>query len=464
MLLREGAAEGSGSVCWPSRPSLALAEPNAAANRPALTIHVQREGMQRLSGAALARFMLGSITINPARLHLDRDGQEVALQLTGSEDERLDAGDELHFYAPAPGDRWNQANTYWLTFEDTPGQRITTSAARPGTAPLRTTAEETGRWQPRAIYDSTLPGADGDHWFAAELRSAPGQDAPHITIPIAPSLPIVAGPVTLTIAGSAYTSGPHQLEIRAGAATASATWAGTGNWTQTVTLDTSATNVDLALLPAAAGDSIELDHVQWTRPVVLHVDGHGAMFAGEPGTWRYELHGLSDDQALYDVTDPAQPFQFSIKGGSFEDGPKARRYLVTGSDTMHTPEVQLHRPIDLLAPREANAVYIAPAAFRAALQLLMAHRRQQGYRVELIDVEDIYAMWSYGQVDPEAIRRFMQHAAATWVRPPEALVLVGDGTSDLQNYTGRNNANHIPPYLAMVDPWLGETACEPCYG
>ena len=67
-------------------------------------------------------------------------------------------------------------------------------------------------------------------------------------------------------------------------------------------------------------------------------------------------------------------------------------------------------------------------------------------------------------MDPAAIRRFMPHTAATGPHAPEALVLVGDGTSDLHNEWGRNNATHIPPYLAMVDPWLGETACEPCFG
>jgi hypothetical protein len=153
----------------------------------------------------------------------------------------------------------------------------------------------------------------------------------------------------------------------------------------------------------------------------------------------------------------------SIEGGAFTDGPEAHRYLVTGSATLHTPTVQRHTPVDLLRPREAEAVYVAPAAFHAALAPLIAHRRQQSYAVELIAVEAIYASWSFGQVDPEAIRRFMQHAAATWTRAPEALVLVGDGTSDPHNYLGRHNANHIPPYLALVDPWLGETACEPCF-
>jgi hypothetical protein len=39
---------------------------------------------------------------------------------------------------------------------------------------------------------------------------------------------------------------------------------------------------------------------------------------------------------------------------------------------------------------------VAPAAFHAALRPLLTHRRQQGFRVELIDVAAIYDVWSYG--------------------------------------------------------------------
>jgi hypothetical protein len=270
--------------------------------------------------------------------------------------------------------------------------------------------------------------------------------------------------VTLTIAGSAATAGPHQLAVTADTATASAPWAGSGDWTQTITLNTAATIATIALLPAAAADQVLLDHIAWSRPVDLNVGSEGATFGGEAGIWRYQLGDLRDDQALYDVTAPAQPVAIAAQGGGFEAGPEAHRYLVTGSATLHTPAVQRHQPIDLVTPRQADAVYVAPVAFHAALQPLIAHRRAQGFRVELIDVAAIYDVWSFGHVDPAAIRRFMPHAAATWPHAPEALILVGDGTSDPHNYLGRNNANHIPPYLAMVDPWLGETACEPCFG
>ncbi|HEX6287893.1 MAG TPA: hypothetical protein VFZ66_01820 [Herpetosiphonaceae bacterium] len=332
-------------------PSASTAPTNPAASRPALRVLVREAGMQHISGAALTRNIPSGTSLDPARLHLAHAGQDVAIQLIGAADGRLDADDELRFYAPEVGDRWNAASTYWLTVEDQPGRRMAVRAAGAGSAPLRTTAQESGRWQPRAIYDSTLPGPDGDHWFAAELRSGPEQAGGPISIPLTATLPRAAGPVTITLTGSAYTTGPHRLELLAGAATASVEWIGTGDWRQTVTLDTDAPSVEVMLLAGAAANGIEIDQVQWTRPVALEVEGQGATFQGEPGSWRYELHGIANDQALYDVTDPAQPVQLTLEGGSFEDGPEPRRYLVTGATILHTPEVQRHQPIDLVTPR-----------------------------------------------------------------------------------------------------------------
>jgi hypothetical protein len=185
-----------------------------------------------------------------------------------------------------------------LTVWDASGRRITRRDTPPRNASQRTTGQEAGRWQPRTIYDSTLPGPDGDHWFADELRNGTGQHE-QITIPLTTTLPLAAGPVTLTIASSAYTAGSHELVITAGNATARRRWEGTGNWTQTVTLDTEATSATIALLPGTTADSTLIDHVTWQRPVQLQVSAAGAIFSGATGPWRYQLTGSSDDQVLY---------------------------------------------------------------------------------------------------------------------------------------------------------------------
>ncbi len=458
---------------------------NPVVMRTLLKVYVDQAGMQRIPRTAIAEVGIDPDTLDWSRLQLWHAGQPVALEQWGS--------DEVRFYAPAPGDRWNSTDTYWLTSEQGSGVRITNRAVLPGSALLRTTALEQGVWQDNRLYDTTLPGPDGDHWYAADLRNSPPPPPveldpaldQHVWLPIVMAgdpvsssstlvarlsgrLPLVAGTAVLTVTGSAYTSGQHQLEVLVGSTSQVARWEGVGNWEQTYELGNTGDRVALRVLPATTPDGIQPDRIIWQRPVDLDFGGQGAAFSGVAGLWRYALRNTPTERTLYDISDVRTPTRLELPTGTdiqFEDGPVARHYLLAGPGTLHTPSVMAYRPVDLTAPLNADVLYIAPHDLHVALAPLVAHRQAQGYTVSVIDVQAIYDHWSDGQVAPDAIRDFLRYAAATWSRSPQAVTLVGDGTADPHDYfaNGDQNVNLIPPYLAMVDPWLGETACETCY-
>jgi hypothetical protein len=463
-LMRQNVAE----LLATDRPFLASASgpTNPAAALPSIALHVTAAGIQQISGAALAAAGLNLGALEPAKLHLRRAGEEIALELRLGSDGHFDAGDELRFYAPSPGDRWNAGDSYWLMVEGTPGRRMATRSVLPGSAPARANAIEQGAWRSNTLYDTLLPGPDGDHWFAVDLKTGPGQPPMLTTAILTPALPLASGSAALSITGSAYTSETHQLQLQLGASTQLATWKGAGNWSQSFNLANSSAEATLRLVPGAAPDGLELDAIAWQRPIALSFGGRGAAFAGVAGTWRYQLGGTPASRTLYDITDQGAPAVLAIPAGEdveFQDGPAARQYLVSGLGTLHTPTISAHTPVDLGAPHDADVVYIAPAALQSALAPLIARRQAQGHRAIGVDVQAIYDAWSFGQVAPEAIRSFLRYAAATWPHAPLAVTLVGDGTADPLNYTRHGNSNLIPPYLAMVDPWIGETACETCY-
>lgn len=430
-----------------------------------LRILVAQAGMQRISGAMLAAAGLDLAALDPARLRISTRSEERALELRGADDGKLEPADELRFYAPTPGDRWNATDTYWLTIAATPGLRMSRRSAQPASAPVRTTATQRGVWRSPAIYDSWQAGSDGDHWFAANLRAEPNQPA-SVTVPLTPTLPLAPGPSTITLRGSTRNSGSHQLTARMSTATQNTIWTGSGDWQRTFAFDANAAQVALSLSGGANGDTLALDDLAWERPVALDGSGNGAIFGGVAGTWRYQFTNPPANAALYDISDPRAPTILEPQFGAsvqWQDGPAARDYLITGPGTLHTPFVAAVRTADLVAPLNADVIYIAPPAFHPALQPLVERRRARGRVVQVVDPQAIYDGWSGGQVDPDAIRNFLRYAAATWDRIPSAVTLVGDGTSDPRNYTRRNNPNLIPPFLALVDPWLGETACETCY-
>ena len=83
-----------------------------------------------------------------------------------------------------------------------------------------------------------------------------------------------------------------------------------------------------------------------------------------------------------------------------------------------------------------------------------------------VDVQDVYDEFSYGRVDPEAIRSFLAYAYTSWNgtgERPRYVLLVGDGHYDFTGVSGTTLPNLIPPYLINIDPWLGETAADNRY-
>jgi hypothetical protein len=438
----------------------AAVPPPATLPQTALVIRVDTGGMQQISGSTLAANGVDLSQLDPQYLHLQRGSTTIPLELNGLVQGRLSADSQIRFYAPPPGDRWNSTDRYLLSIATNPGLRIIQRSVAPTDTPdvqQRSSVIEQGSWREPAFYASNHAGALGDHFFAADLRSGPELPASSITIPLSATLPLASGTMTITLRGVAYTNGQHALQFDRSIIV----WHGSGAWSHTVDV----TNAKQLVVEHYASNDFSgllVQDMQWERPVKLRHLAQGAIFSGVHGTWRYQLSDVAPTAHLYDISDPQMPVQLTgWIAGVFEDGPTPRRYLLTGSNTLITPQVAPFVALPLPAP--APAIYIAPGELHTALAPLLDLRRQQGHRVALVDPQALYDRWSDGQISPTAIRNFLRWARATWPIPPQSVTLVGDGSYDPRNYLGRNNPTLIPPYLAPVDRWLGETACDTCY-
>jgi len=486
------------------------------ADQPMWRIVVSETGIQRLTGSALtaAGINLGAIQVN--RLRVQHAGIDLALQIINAgASGRLDMASELRFFARAPGDRWNQTDTYWLSVGQAATVSMTTrpavthstpSAGGSDAAPTRSTATVEGDWHRKHVYDSLTPGPDHDHWFAAKLD----ETTHSVTATLDSELPFSTGTMFVTATGSvrpaasgaaASASGLKSLALEplritlvtyspaasqtqtavpmpvkaASVPIATAAQAGTlkttnSDWTTQFDIATYANATSLTVQVSAAGViSTNLNDIRWQAPAALAFNGAGAFFVGVDGTWTYRLSGVPAGAMLYDVADwqhPAViPMQATAETGvtEFIDGPTARHYVLAASGTQFEPLVSMRTTADVVQPINARGVYIAPASLHAALQPLLAHRLSTGWLVTLIDTQAIYDTWSYGQVSPDAIRNFLRYAMASWSIKPSAVILVGAGNYDPLNYSGSAPPTLVPPYLADVDPWLGEAACESCY-
>jgi hypothetical protein len=466
----------------PQANALFVPEPvNPFAFVNAIKVKVSHSGIQTVSGHTLLSAGLGSES-ELSKLHLYWMGAEIAMQVR-DEDGHLDTSSELRFYA-APsansmqvGDRWNMTDIYWLVLEADNGLRMATRAVQSGVSPTRMVGYEYGIWEQNQFYDSAMPGLDGDHWFAHKLSVAPLQEGvvvnpdtrlitPTQRLPLAPTGEETA---MFTFTGSARSIATHTLQINLGAVVETTTWTNTTlyeSWQAVVTTTNHVQIVGVSLLPGKRSSDIRLDKVYWRQPVHLNFSEQGARFAGVAGRWGYQLSHLPAHGALYDITNPHHPQMIDTVWNNeitFEDGPQAREYLVAGPGTLYVPAVIPHSTVKLSTDQGADAVYIAPADWHDELAPLIAHRRQEGYQVQLVDLQAIYDAWSYGQIAPDAIRNFLRYMVARLQPAPIAAILVGDSTVDPRHYGESQNPNILPAYLAEIDPWISETACENCY-
>jgi hypothetical protein len=446
------------------QPFLAdAAPPDPRAAQAPIALYVKAAGIQTVSAADLAAAGLDIASLDPSRLQLYRGAApvQIAIDATGG-------FGGFKFYAPAAGDRWSATSTYWLTLEDGPNARMASRAVGASCAAPSAQAWQVGSWRAPTLYESRLAGPSGDYWYSRALQAViPEPDLPaqpvSLTLTFTPSLPLAAGPSALLLRGAALYATLHRLEARAAGATIGLSWTARGNFAHALSFPSGLSALQLDLLPNPDLDRVFFDTLTYTMPALLDFGGQGATFTALADSACYSLASVAPSAELFDITNPSAPTLLAGWGAVLADDGPGRSYLLSGPGTLHRPQLSARSPIDLAAPRGADALYIAPAAFLTALEPLLAQRRAGGYAVQAIAVEAIYDGWGGGQRSPEAIREFLRYAAASWSPTPQALTLVGDGTSDPRNYFGYGTATHIPPYLAEVDPLLGQVACDACY-
>jgi hypothetical protein len=138
--------------------------------------------------------------------------------------------------------------------------------------------------------------------------------------------------------------------------------------------------------------------------------------------------------------------------------------LVTTLESIH-PVAPLSRDAGSAwraTTHQANYLLVTHRDFMAAAQTLAIHRRSQGLTVAVVDIQDIYDEFGSGQMDPQAIRTFVDYAYHNWQSPaPTYVMLLGDGHYDYRMVTGKTmTPNYIPPYYACVDPYICEAAID----
>lgn len=457
------------------------------AGGPAYKLTIDRDGIYQVTPVDLQAAGVDLASLDPRTFRLYDRGQEVAVHVAGEGDGRFDPGDVLLFYGQVPDSRYTDNHVYWLTWGGAAGRRMAALDGTPsGTAPTPTYFRTLHRVEENHNYQAGRPsGPEGDRWYWSWIWA----DAPASGSYSTALSHLATEPLSATVRGlfRGYDAVPqHHTRVRLnGHLIDDATWAPTAEYSFTVDVPqdvlvegTNTFVVECPLDGGITGDYLLVNHFEIEYQRTYQAVDDVLLFDGdEAGTWEYRVRGFSTEGVeLYDVTDPLAPARILgaivvPAGGSYtvafeRSATGERHYAALAPARRLSPaRIEQDNPSSLASPANgADYVIVAPSDLIPALEPLAAHRAAQGLRTMVVDVQDAYDEFAFGLPDPEAIRDLAAYAYANWQPPaPAYLLLVGDGNYDFKDNLGRGEPSYVPPYLADVDPWFGETAADNRY-
>jgi uncharacterized repeat protein (TIGR01451 family) len=488
-LLTEMNRSAATSSALPSRPRttrtpaisvLAPGEVRASLEGvPAVKISVSSEGWYRVSIAQLLAAGLDP-DADPRTLQLFAEGVEQPMFISSLQSGRLSADGVIEFYGSGIDTPYSNERVYWLVRGTHAGKRIAMEPrATPGSSGPQSFLSTTIR-EDRTTYLATLlNGEDADNFFGAVITSEP-VDQPLTVAHIAANSGIPAS-VDVTLQG-ATDSQPHRVSVTLnGAFLAEMDFANLSNFTQTFPVPPGLLQegANTVTLTALAGDN----DVSLVQSIALHyphlytADGNWLQATAAPGS-TVRIDGFSNAMVrVFDVTDALDVAQLSCEGAAGDSSygvtcvvpgaasPADRTLLAFSVDQISSPAgLAAHKPSALAEQRRGpQLLIISHPDFVSSLGPLVQLHESQGLATSVVTIDQLFDAFNFGERSPYAIRDYLQHAASTWQKAPEALLLVGDASVDPCNYLGLGDFDFVPTriietpaFKTASDDWFSD--------
>jgi len=447
------------------------------AGRPAVKIAVSRPGWYRVTQPQLVAAGLPPNT-NPHNLRLFAYGVEQPLRVIGTAQGRFEPGDAIEFYGTGVDTPFTGSHIYWLT-SDSPGMRVPVFDARTSAAPSARSFPFTVERQDRTIWFAALKNKGANKYFGDFLSTDGPVDETLTLTNVDFAAP---GSAQLEVALQGINEDPtvnpnHRVGVLInGLEAGEVTFNGQSQGVRTFTvpqrqLVAGANTVTFVV----RGGELDFSAVNYVRLTYWHTytaEGDALRFSAAGGQ-PFAVDGFSRaDIRLIDITDPSAPRE--LVGTTRAMGATFRISAVAAGAGVHTvlaftgatigmaDSVRRNAPSSWSASNnDADYLILTHGDFVDAVKPLKALREAKGLRVALIDVEDIYDEFNFGEKTPDAIKDFMVRARAVWRTPPRFLLLVGNATIDPRNYFGTGQVDYVP--VQVVDTAFLEVPSDDWY-
>ncbi|MGH2538820.1 MAG: C25 family cysteine peptidase, partial [Candidatus Promineifilaceae bacterium] len=459
-------------------------------------IEVNRDGIYRLSYADLAAVGMDVGAVNPQTFQMLYQGELVAYHFEGDADAEFEPGEAVLFYGWAfDGSRLESqffvSNVFWLWAGGTPavmGERDS-QAGDPAEHFISSQTRQPEKvWFPTWTDDWAQFPNEPDAWYWDKLNKGtalPITRTYTLTLPH----PAAAGPAaTFTaefssklspVVGGLPVEHTVQVHLNRPAGYASGSWLDIQNVNVSEDLPVAElingpNEFEVVLATAAAvgeSNSVYLNRLTVDYPRLFVADGDELLFGdAQSGPRQYSIADFSQsdpaEYLIWDISNRLQPQAIdpatAVISGA---GPYTLTFGTAdgaAADFIATTQANLLAPAGLsqyvgpdLEPAAGGAAWlgIAYQEFLLELERLAEHRALPqfgGFATHTVNIADVINQYGYGLPTPNAIRAYLQHAAAAWSPAPAYLTLAGDATLNPRGNLHNGNP-FTEPQLALTD-------------
>jgi hypothetical protein len=471
-------------------------------------IEIEEPGIYRIIYEDLHGVGFSLDGIDPTYFHIENQGREIAYQFEGDEDDLFEPGESLLFFGehfqgdylsslyahqadhwPAFGswqpefsdfmlEKYTNINVYWLYISEEPGLRITEIDGTPQSGNLVTTFVDHARFEEEKVWWTThFTNEDTWFWEYVEVKNFPLTRNYLINL-IDPKISpnheaLIEGQIVSATSSSALNPDHHLQFLLNDQLLSDDDWdgairhsfIGTINQQNLISGENNFSyKVHSVGLPASryGFDWISVSYLRELKAV-----NDQLLFEINPSEAdNVQIANLSSpENYLWNISNPLHPV--AISSPEFEAGfltfnqgnIEQHQYIVSNLSAVKpvSEKLSLYAPRDLLSPyQQADYLIISPMIFHDTLQSQADYRSSQGYKVHLVDLQDVYNQFNFGISHPIAIKNFFGYTYQHWEKPaPTYVLLVGDGHWDLRK-TRSTSEIFLPPNFVWVDPLQGE--------
>ena len=448
--------------CAPRPPAPAFGTlQEYVSERTRIKVYAKESGIYRIGSEALAS-AFGS-WFDPRCLMLVRGGRAVPMFVFGETDGSLDSGDYAEFYCAAYEDEYTNKNVYYIVLSDGPAPRMAEIFSAPSGGAPQPAYFAKRHFEQNNAYVASLEGAGvSDRWmwnYCYATAGSPRDTNYSFNVSdVAVSGVQSEAMLTLTLQGVTNSQGVeidhHAGIIVNGLLLTEAFFKGREEKVVVVSVPHSILREGVNTLTIRVfgdtGASYDLFYMNyfeleyWRKYVAESGRLEFSAAAGEVC-----VNGFNASAALsvYEVSDAYNPVRLTgvVVEGTLLKFRALEAGRFTASDTPLTLEFEVRGPSVLRRPTcQYDYVIVTHAEFRAAAELLAAHRESEGMSVLVADAEDVYDSFSDGFECPEAIRAMLAYAASNWRLPgPRYALMMGDASIDTKEYQGFKT-NFVP--------------------